>query len=139
MSEEPSKFGLLDPKWQHLGASILLTILLPLLPLMLEKLITDQLSATSLLIAAAVYCCGLGMASGSVLVVTLGVLASVVLSVLYGVTSVQVSSKEAADVDYVRNIAWMCILFFGIAHAFDRYDMHVTRGRNFLDFRRIRE
>jgi hypothetical protein len=132
LSNESHKFGLIDAKWQHWGASILLTIVLPLLPLILEKVISGRLGTSSLLIASTVYCCSLALASQSVLVITLGVVMSVVLSVFYGVSSAQVPVVLAGgDV-----VAWVCIIGFAVTHGIERYDQHVTRGRNFLDFRR---
>ena len=132
MSVSEAKSGWIDVKWQHWFASILLTVLLPLLPLLFEYLIKHKVSDGSLLVAATIYCCTLGLASTSVLVITMGVVVSVVLSVLFGLASSIVDPLPA----YSAHIAWICIGFFAIVHSIGRFDIHVTQGRDVLDFRR---
>lgn len=128
--------------WEHFLASVLLSVIFPMLPLGIEFYRTWQISESSALIASVMYCSSIAIFSGNLVVLGLGIIVSVIMSVLFGASQVAIlaatnSSKVVAD----GNDTWValfCILVFTLTHIVQRYNLHVVKGDNFLTFRDAR-
>jgi hypothetical protein len=126
-----SQLRLLRSKnWQHFIGAILLTIFFPLLPLALEWGLSDVVTDKTVLISAIMYCSALFVVSRSVVVFSLGFAASILLSVLFGITFYNGERGPANS----STLSYICIVFFAIAHMFRCYDTHIVRGQNFIEF-----
>ncbi len=126
-----SQLDLLKSKnWQHFMGAIVLTILFPLLPLALEWGLSDTVTDKTVLISAMMYCSALFVVSRSVAVFALGFVASILLSVLFGITFYNGERGPANS----STLSYLCIVFFAIAHIFRCYDTHIIRGQNFIEF-----
>lgn len=93
---------------------------------MLANKVTDK----TVLISAIMYCSGLAVVSRSVWVFGLGFVASIVLAIFFGITFYNNEQGPANS----ANFGWTCIVFFALCNIFERYDLHITRGQNFIDF-----
>jgi hypothetical protein len=125
-----SKSGILKTNWQHFLAAGLLTICYPLLPLFVEYMLADRVTDKTVLITAIMYCSALAVVSRSVWVFGLGFVASILLAIFFGITFYNAEHGPAHSASF----GWFCIAFFAICHIFERYDMHVVRGQNFIEF-----
>jgi hypothetical protein len=126
-----SQVGSLRSKnWQHFVGAVVLAIMFPLLPLALEWGLSDKVTDKTVLISAIMYCSALFVVSRSVVIFALGFVASILLSVLFGITFYNGEQGPANS----STLSYICIVFFAIAHMFRCYDTHVVRGQNFIEF-----
>lgn len=124
------KAGILKTNVQHFLACVLLTILYPLLPLAVELMLAEKVTDKTVLISAIMYCSALAVVSKSVWVFGLGFVASIVLAIFFGITFYNGEQGPANSASF----GWICIAFFAACNIFERYDIHITRGQNFIDF-----
>lgn len=134
MSNNSSK-NIVATNWQHFCASILIAVLFPLGPLFLEVFLGSPISESTMLMAAIMYCSAFSVASNSVLIFAAGFIASIFLSIFFGLTVWAAKHNLGDPVDGIW-IGGGCMFFFAIVHCFQRYDTHVVKAQNFIDFGR---
>ena len=122
--------GILKANWQHFLTGTLLTIAYPLLPLLVEYLLAEKVTDKTVLISAIMYCSALSVVSKSVWVFGLGFVASILLAIFFGITFYNGEQGPA----YSARFAWVCIAIFAVCHMMERYNLHVIRGQNFIEF-----
>lgn len=115
--------------WQNFFLCLLLHMIVPLLPLILEFWHTKSVSETTVLLAAAMYTIGIGISSQSRLLFGLAVVASIAYSFAFGVATGQHYFLPASGIS-----AWCGIGAVFLVHALERYNRHVVDRTPFLEF-----
>lgn len=123
-----SKIPGLPVYWENFGISILLHLLLPLLPLLIELLQNGVVGKTSLVLAASMYTISIGVSSRSRLMFAFTVLASIFYASLYGLVSGQSSTTIAEPASIIGILATF------VVHAGERYNRHVADRTPFWEF-----
>lgn len=144
----------LPKHWQNFFGYLLLFMALPLLPLLLEALLTGSVTEQTLTLAAAMYTIGIGIASRSLALFALTVVSSIFFACLFGAVmqadharksvakynaatmnlhsdkdgqelAQTPKEEESAVIGVSRVCAWLTIGFVSICHAIERFNRHV--------------
>lgn len=109
---------------------ILMHMLLPLLPLLIEVWKTKgSPTEATLAISASMYSIAIGMSSRNKAIFALCVFVSILFSIVFGMLS-----GEVADLPFVQLSSIITMLFVFITHACERYNRHVVECVPFWDF-----
>lgn len=128
------EIGIISVSWQHFSASLILAVMFPLLPLGIELWTTETVSRTTLLIVSIMYTVSALISSRSVLMLTIGIVISILFSVQFGI----VLSGEQTEKPLVTYACIVVIIVFGSVRMIDRYNAHIVRGEDFLSFNTVR-
>lgn len=117
---------------------LLVHMTFPLLPLMIEQFLTDDISAQSLTIAVAMYAIGMGASSKVRVLSYLMLAASLLFSAAYGYLLYEhkwaMLGVQHSDVDVVIRLKkysyWVIAGIFAF-HAIERFSRHVVNGEPF--------
>jgi len=141
-------------KKQHIGikeeysqfiACILLHLLLPLIPLLLEYIVTKSVSTQSLTLIAAIYSISIGRTTKNVAQFAISIVISLIFSACYGITvqSYKTTTESATTTGEIVNeyaildfFAILVILIIFIMHSLERYNKHVLDMVPFLNFKK---
>ena len=119
----------LNDQWSEYILCLLLHMILPLLPLLMEWLFTRNISESSLSITTAIYSISIGLSSKNKAMFGYCILIGVLFSAIYGVTVSQ--NSLAIDISAFCFIALLTVFLF---HAAERYNRHVVDCQSFLLF-----
>ena len=119
----------LPKKWENFFLSILLHLLLPLLPLVLELWETQTVSDQTVTLAASMYTITIGLSSRNIALFGLAIPLSIILAVAFGFAASEGKSLTGSGVIAIAVI----MLVFGL-HACERYNRHIADSRPFLRF-----
>lgn len=109
--------------WSNYLGAMVLNAFVPLLPFVVELILYQGVSTSTLLITAIVYLFTVAASSESVLAMVLFTFVSIVLAVVYGVWLV--SPKNLAEL-WVRLPVWSAILAAMATQGLDRWKMHMV-------------
>lgn len=143
-TEKKRYIGLKEEHSQFI-ACILLHLLLPLIPLLLEYIVTKNVSTQSLTLIAAIYSISIGRTTKNVAQFAISIVISLIFSACYGITvqslkattnlgvSTENTVNEYAALDFFA-ISVIVIIF--IMHSLERYNKHVLDMVPFLNFKK---
>lgn len=118
---------------QQFALCVILTLIIPVLPLFFEWLFKGDIKLDSLTMAAAMYAMGIGVASKNMALLGVGLLEGIIFSVFYGRTSYEQHSPHDAAFWWAAMAAMGVMFFF---HGIERYNRHVRLREPFPDFMR---
>ena len=111
--------GLPKP-WQYFGGCVILHMIFPLFPLLLEDLFTNTISLKSMTLAACMYSFSIGLSSRNWFFFTYSLVISLFFAVIFGMVSARPDSTYP-----FLNFAWFAIIFVFLTHIGERYNIHV--------------
>ncbi|KPM77524.1 hypothetical protein [Pseudoalteromonas sp. UCD-33C] len=123
----------LPNEWGDFFTCVLLHMLLPLLPLLIEFWMKGAPTDSTLAITASMYSIAIGLSSRSAAMLGLCILVSIIFSVVFGIVSAG-SSTQLSDLKLYSGLS---ILFVFIIHTLERYNRHVVDCVPFWDFGRV--
>jgi len=116
--------------WENFLASILMILLLPLLPLVIEWVRQGVINEASLALSASMYTISIGVTSRSRLIFAIAIFASVFYAFLYG-SATDIASTYPL---FLYKAAVWGIIFTFILHTLERYNKHVADRTPFWEF-----
>mgnify|MGYP000350431236 CR=1 FL=1 len=138
----------IESKGNHIGlpeeysqfiACVLLHLLIPLIPLLLEYIVVGHLSTKTLTLIAAIYSISIGRTTNNVAQFAISILISLIFSACYGIT-VKSPIEEAATTVHAYETLDIAALFviaaIFILHALERYNKHVLDMVPFLNLKK---
>jgi hypothetical protein len=114
---------------QQFGLCILLHLLFPVLPLLIERLVLGRVEHKTLFLFLGIYPLAIGISSRSKLLFGLTVVICVIYSIFFGLS---VGNLELDPL--VIDIGYGCLVALIIIHACERYNRHVADSEPFLEF-----
>jgi hypothetical protein len=117
--------------WQQYLCCIAMHLLLPFLPILLEKVLTGAIDDKSVILFVAMYAMSIGITSNSVLAFSLTLTVGVIYCAGYGAA---VTSNLVATP--LKDVAWWVLSAVGILHAFERFNRHIADREPFFEFSR---
>jgi len=120
----------LPEEWGDFFTCILLHMLLPLLPLLIELWLKGAPTDGTSAITASMYSIAIGLSSRNKAMLGLCILISIIFSVVFGIVSASQTS-QLSDVTL-----WSSISIFSVflLHCFERYNRHVVDCIPFWEF-----
>jgi hypothetical protein len=115
--------------YQNFVASVILHLLIPLVPLLMEFTHFNNITKQSVILAGAMYSLSVGIASTQVAIFSICLFIGVIMSGSY----TQKSASETALPIYEFRWAYVIISVF-IISLIERYHRHVNRGEIFFLF-----
>ena len=132
------------PHWQQYIICVVLHLLLPLLPLLIEWWITGRVQMASLTLGASMYVIAIGLSSRNLVILILGLVWGIVLAVISGVASE--ASLHASTVlgqgEHLNSATngnsfwWVSVVGMSsmfLFHLCERYNRHVAERAPFLE------
>jgi hypothetical protein len=120
--------------YQDFWTSVLLHLLLPLMPLVIEFNYTGYVSVRSLTMTASIYAFSIGVSSRNKVTLALCILIGLLNAGNYGLTiktkTTEVISNSTFDF-FETGAFWLIVLTFAV-HAIERYNRHVSEGEEFM-------
>lgn len=120
----------LSEEWFDFFTCILLHMLLPLLPLLIESWLKGAPSEGTMAITASMYSTAIGFSSRNKAMLGLCISISIIFSVVFGV----VSAGSHASLDGVSFYSKISIFAVFLLHLFERYNRHVVECVPFWSF-----
>ena len=117
--------------WEDFITCIVLHMLIPLVPLLLEFIVTNGISTRTLTLSAAIYSISISKTSSSKSQLALGIIISLIFAACYGIT---ISNTEK-EMGHLNNFATGAILLILIIHIVERYNKHILDREPFLTFK----
>lgn len=117
----------MNKKWEQFLFSIIAHLTLPLLPLIVEKLLTGSVVNETWAITAAMYTISIGVSSNWLPILGLSLLVSMISVCSFGF----IKAGTAVNFD-VPSSSLVAIIAFFIVHTIERYVRHVNNGEVFL-------
>ena len=115
--------------WENFGVCILLQIILPLLPILLEHCFTKEIQTTSLFISASLYSVAIGTSSKRIFIFSLSLVVLVTLAISYSF----LMNDKTDDSTYSQiTIGLISILL--LFYLFERFTIHVINKSPFFNF-----
>lgn len=114
---------------QEYALCILLHLLLPFLPLLIEYGVQGRVEQKTLLLFLAIYPLAIGVTSQSKLMFGVTVVIGLVFSAFFGLASGGIKLS-----DFTSNTAYFCLAAVVLIHALERYNRHVADREPFLEF-----
>ncbi len=140
LRDEQGRIKGLPDHWQQFGMCVLLFLAWPLVPLILEKVLTGSTQLTSLTLSTAMYAIGVGISSRNPIQFSMAIVQGGIFSVFFGFAA-HANVHKAGDssiLEFTSNssaIWWASvigmILTFSM-HACERYNRHVVERAPFL-------
>jgi len=129
------RIGFPDEHYQFI-ACIILHLLIPLIPLLLEHIVIGHLSTKTLTLIAAIYSITIGRTTKNPAQFAIGIVISLIFSACYGLT-VQEPPASAPHVYSTLDYASMAVIFaIFLMHALERYNKHVVDLEPFLTLKK---
>jgi hypothetical protein len=119
--------------------SVLLQLLLPLSPLIIEQVLTDEISTTSITIAATMYAASICVSTRVKMFFGFLLVASIFFAAAYGFAIVhhpgEATAKEMMIGLRLKNYSyWLLGAVFAL-HSFERFNRHVLKDEPFWSLR----
>lgn len=116
--------------WQNFFLCVVLHMLLPLLPLMLEWWFSRRIEAKSAALTAALYAMAIGLSSRHAAMLGVGFLFGFVFSAVFG----YLSTDPAPTLENAAFFSGAAIVFVFVVHIIERFYRHVGRKEEFFEF-----
>lgn len=126
----PKRIPALPDEWGDFFTCILLHMLLPLLPLLIETWLKGLPTESTAAITASMYSIAIGLSSRNKAMLGLCILISIIFSVVFGI----VSASTTPQLSNVRFYSGISMFFVFLIHVFERYNRHVVDCIPFWDF-----
>lgn len=120
MTEIPSE-------WRQFVASLTFTIVLPMVPLVIEAWYDREITAQSLTLATAIYAATIGVSSKNVVLLAITVLVSVTFAIAFGRI---MGTGEVPD--GCAGAALLSLTAITVVHVCERYIKHVGKRESFI-------
>lgn len=120
--------GLSDP-WQQYGLCILFHLLLPFLPLIIERIVLGHLEEGTFFLFLAVFPLSLGVTSRSALLFGVTVVIGLLCSIFFGLIAGRLHLNPITT-----TLGCFCLIAVILIHAMERYNRHVVDLEPFLKF-----
>ena len=125
----PTRFRGPSQEVSNFLACVLLHLLLPLLPVLIELLLREGVGTATLTLTAALYSMSIGLSSKNVAMFALCVLVGLIFATLFG----SVALRDGPDtLVRVASIASIGVVF--LIHALERFNRHVVDCAPFFEF-----
>ncbi|MCU7844887.1 MAG: hypothetical protein KZQ93_13735 [Candidatus Thiodiazotropha sp. (ex Monitilora ramsayi)] len=115
--------------WQHFIFSFIVQLLLPLMPIIVEKSITGNVSDQTYAISAAMYSISIGVTTKNLALLGASIFVAMAFSSIFGF----IVSGNSPHISVANYSIATIIIFMGI-HTIERYKRHVNKGELFIDF-----
>jgi hypothetical protein len=115
--------------WQQFIYSVLVLLLLPLMPLVIEFWLTGKVDEKTFAISAAMYAITVGVATKHLALLGVSIIVTVLFSSVFGYLAAGNSPYYSTAIPSV-----ISILSFLSIHAAERYWRHVKGSELFVDF-----
>jgi len=120
----------LPDEWGDFLTCILLHMLLPLLPLLIELWLKGAPTEGTSAITASMYSIAIGLSSRNKAMLGLCILISIIFSVVFGI----VSASQTSQLSDVTLWSGVSIFSVFLLHCFERYNRHVVDCIPFWEF-----
>jgi len=132
----------LPQHWQNFFSAILFLLLFPLVPILLEYMLTDEVTAPTATLTAGMYTIGVGISSRGQFFFASSVFIGVVLIALFGnVVGIEHERKVlgAAAATHIANRwaipgSYACIALIFAWHGLERFSRHIVDRSPLFDF-----
>lgn len=114
-------------EWRHFGASLAFTIVLPLVPLLIESWYENRITAQSLTLATAIYAATIGVSSKNVVLLAISLIVSIIFAVAFGRIMGTGSIPDGCSA-----AAWLSLAAITVVHVCERFIKHVAKGESFI-------
>jgi hypothetical protein len=114
-------------KWPQFLFSVITVLVLPLVPLVVEYLITKKITSESWTITTAMYSISIGISSMFLPLMGVTVIISMIFISLFGCIKAGVSPATCTD-----NLAFILIMVLLFTEGIERYIRHVANEEVFL-------
>lgn len=117
---------------QHWLLSVLLNLVMPISPLLVEKAISGEISVSSAVLSASMYSISTGLVCRSGPVLVLSIIIAIFYIAMFGAVTYQVTNNVGAKVgDF--NALWAIVILFA-TNVVLKFWYHVIDRRPFTDF-----
>jgi len=117
--------------WDNYISCIILHMLLPLLPLLLELWLTGTISVKSIPLAASMYTISIGISSQIKSQFVFTIIVSLLCTFAYGIAASQQSPLRLNN-----ELSFIGIVAVFIWHLIERFERHIINRTPFLEFKR---
>lgn len=107
---------------------LILQLHLPIVPLLLEYVITGTVSNRSVVLTAAIFVLSTSLASRNIAFLALGIVTSIIFSCLYGVLMVGQTSPP-----FLSEAGWITIEATIVMHGIERFNRHFYEKEPFFN------
>lgn len=115
----------MSKRMQEYGTCILLHLVMPLLPLILEKIFTGEISPATLMMATSIYAITVGNLLKQKFFTVLSLLIGIIFAVAYGITIAEGSIPLPPNTNI---LAFSSILFIFVISLTEKFAVHITNG-----------
>lgn len=115
--------------WENFGVCILLQVILPLIPILLEYFFTGGIKTTSLFISASLYSIAIGTSSKRFFIFILSVVVLFTLAISYS----YLVQEETDNLTYSKITIGLISLLL-LFYLFERFTIHVINKSPFFNF-----
>lgn len=115
--------------WQNFLLSIMFHMFLPLLPLIIELWITNNVKGDSIAIVAALYALSIGVSSRNKVLFGVCIVIGVVFSFAYGVSFI--NQQALSNLVQYSSVSIFSVF---LAHAGERWNIHIVDGEKYWNF-----
>lgn len=143
-SRKPFRFPEIPDSWQQFFLSLLFQIVLPLIPLMIEQLCTNDISEQSSTITAAIYTITTGISSEQEWQFGLSIVSSLIFSALFGfvifiaqpqlANNPEILSAQKSALPLIKSLSFWGIGVISVVHGIERFNRHVVDGNSYWNF-----
>ncbi len=124
----------LPDEWADFFTCMLLHMLLPLLPLLIEAWLKGSPTETTVAITASMYSIAIGLSSRNIAMLGFCIVISIIFSVVFGISSVSGATATPLLND-VKLYSGISIFFVFLIHCLERYNKHVVDCVPFWEFK----
>lgn len=116
--------------WQHYFGCIILHLFLPVLPLVLELIISNKISDASITLAVAIYAVSTGLASQNLAIFSMSLIISLIYTFLYGANAYALKYETELLGSLYANYILVAIF---LTHSIERFKRHIIDKAPFWD------
>jgi hypothetical protein len=116
--------------------SLVAGVFFPVLPMISELLLTNDIKPESVAITAVVYAAAIGLVSRHQAVAISSLFCATICAVIYGAyeSGLRQSHPELYFVTYGPTITYATIYFYSACYAVERFGRHYIENESFLEF-----
>ena len=117
----------MNDNFQHFFACVLLHLLIPLAPLLIEYIYNADVTLKSLVMAGAMYSLSISVSSHHLINFVLAFVIGFMFAASYGAVE-----ASASMFPIMGNVSFWGIIFVALTQLFERFDRHVNKGEKFM-------
>lgn len=118
----------ISSKWRQFGSSLAYSIVLPLVPLVIEFVYDGKITAQSLTLATAIYAATIGLSSKNAVLLSITLFVSIIFAVAFG----RIMGAGSVP-DGCSAAALLSLTAITVVHVCERYIKHVGKGELFIE------